>query len=126
MPNTRIIAMSLAILVIGVAFGYALSIAVPYQLPTSTQKPSISLSATTAKAGAQYTATLTGFQANTEIYGLTVNQNPPQTFSAGTTNDKGELTLTANAPGAPGTWPLIACDKDQNILATATLIVTQP
>lgn len=114
--------MSLAILLVGVVLGYSLSIAVPYQLYT--QKPNISLSVTTVKAGSQYNATLTGFKANTEIFGMTVNENPPQLFSAGTTNEKGELTLTANAPKTPGTWPLIACDKDKNILATATLIVT--
>ncbi len=126
MANTRVVAMSLAILVIGVALGYSLSIAVPFQLPTTTPKPNISLSATTVKAGEQYTATLTEFQADTEIFGMTVNENPPQIFSAGTADAKGELTLTANAPETPGTWPLVVCDKDQNILATATLIVTQP
>ena len=126
MANTRIVGMSLAILVVGVVLGYALSIALPYQLPTSTQTPNISLSATTVNAGEQYTATLTGFPANTEIYGITVNENPPQIFSAGTTNENGKLTLTSNAPETSGTWPLIACDKDQNILATATLIVTEP
>ena len=126
MATTRIIAISLAILVVGVAIGYGLSIAVPYQALTSTQKPNISLSATSIKAGEQYTATLTGFTANTEIYGITVNQNPPQIFSAGTSNEKGELTLTTNAPETPGTWPLIACDSNQKILATATLTVTLP
>ncbi len=109
-------------LLVGVALGYGLSMAVPYQL--AGQKPKISLSATSVKAGQQYTATLSGFTANTEIYGMTVNQNPPQIFSAGTTNQNGELALTANAPEVAGIWPLIACDKDSNILATTTLIVT--
>ncbi len=120
--SKRLLAMSLAMLLVGVALGYALSMALPYQL--SGQKPKISLSATSVKAGQQYTVTLSGFSANTEIYGMTVNQNPPQTFSAGTTNQNGELTLTANAPETAGIWPLIACDKDHNILATATLAVT--
>jgi len=124
MANTRIVAIWLAALVIGVALGYGLSVAVPYQLPTSTQTPTISLSADTVNAGEQYTATLTGFPANTEIYGWTVNENPPRMFSAGTTDEKGELELTANAPEIPGTWPLIACDKDQINWATATLNVT--
>jgi hypothetical protein len=124
MANSRIVAMSLAALVIGVALGYGLSIAVPYQLPTSIQKPTISLSANSVKAGEQYTAKLTGFPANTEIYGWTVNENPPRMFSAGTTDEKGELELTPNAPETPGTWPLIACDKDQTNWATATLNVS--
>ena len=123
MANTRVIAMTLAALVIGVALGYALSVAVPYQLPTS-QKPTISLSASSVNVGEQYTATLKGFPANTEIYGWTVNENPPRMFSAGTTDEKGELELTANAPEMPGTWPLIASDKDQINWATATLTVT--
>ncbi|HJW65602.1 MAG TPA: hypothetical protein VJ507_02340 [Candidatus Bathyarchaeia archaeon] len=119
--------MSLIALVLGVALGYALSVAVPYQLPTtSTQKPSISLSETSIKTGEEYTATFTGFPANAEIYGWTVNENPPIKFIIGTANDKGELEVTANAPGTPGIWPLIACDVDQNNWATTTLTVTQP
>ena len=124
MANTRIVAICLAALVIGVALGYGLSIAAPYQLPTSPQTPTISLSADTVKTGEQYTATLKGFPANTEIYGWTVNENPPRMFSAGTTNEKGELELTANAPETPGTWLLIGCDKAQINWATATLNVT--
>ena len=104
MATSRIIAVGLVALVIGVAVGYALSYAVPYQLPTaSTQKPAISLSKDAVKAGEQYTATLTGFPANAEIYGWTVNENPPRMFSVGTANEKGELETTANAPETPGT-----------------------
>jgi len=33
--------------------------------------------------------------------------------------------VTANAPETAGTWPLIACDINQNNWATATLTVTQ-
>ena len=124
MANTRVIAMILAALVVGVALGYALSVAVPYQLPTSPQTPTISLSADTVKTGEQYTATLKGFPANTEIYGWTVNENPPRTFSVGTTNAMGELEVTGNAPETAGTWLLVACDKDQINWATATLNVT--
>ena len=115
MAKTRIIAINLAVLVVGVALGYALSIAVPYELPASTQKPTISLSATSVRAGEQYNATLTGFPANAEIYGLMVNENSLRMFSAGIASGKGELKLTANAPETPGTWALIACAKDQNI-----------
>jgi len=120
--SNRLVVMSLVMLLVGVALGYGLSIAVPYQL--AGQEPKIGLSAASVNAGQQYTATLTGFPANTEIYGMTVNQNPPQTFSAGTTNQNGELTITGNAPDTAGIWPLIACDKNHNILATATLVVT--
>lgn len=124
MSKTRIVGMSIAILLVGVVLGYGLSVAVPYQLPT--QEPRISLSTATARIGEQYTVTLTGFSANTEIYGVTVNENPPRMFLGGTTNPNGELTLTGNAPETSGTWPLIACDQNQNILASATLVVTQP
>ena len=123
MANSRIVAMSLAALVIGVVLGYALSVAVPYQLPTS-QKPTISLSASSVNAGEQYTATLKGFTVNTEIYGWAVNENPPRMFSAGTTDEKGELELTANAPETPGEWLLIGCDEAQINWVTATLTVT--
>ena len=94
------------------------------QLPTATKTPTISLSADTVNAGEQYTSTLTGFPANTEIYGWTVNENPPRTFSVGTTNEKGELEVTGNAPETAGTWLLVACDNAQTNWATATLNVT--
>jgi FlaG/FlaF family flagellin (archaellin) len=123
MATTRLIAVALAALFIGVALGYTLSIAAPYQLPTSIVKPAISLSKSTVAAGEQYTATLTGFPANTEIIGWTVNENPPKTFSAGTTDANGKLVLTGNAPETPGNWPLVACDKDQSNWITTTLQV---
>jgi len=126
MASTRIIALGLVALVIGIAVGYALSIAVPYQLPSTTAKPAIALSKTTVKAGEQYTATLTGFPANTEILGWTVNENPPRTFSAGTTNGNGVLELSGTAPETPGTWLLVASDNAKSTWATATLEVTQP
>lgn len=123
MSNNRFVAMSLALLLVGVAIGYGLSITVPYQVRS--QEPKISLNKTTVTVGEEYTATLSGFPVNTEIFGISVNNDPPQIFSAGTTNLNGQLTLTSNAPPTSGTWPLIACDKNQNILATATLFVTQ-
>jgi hypothetical protein len=123
MATNRIIAVAFAALFIGVALGYALSIAVPYQLPT-TAKPTISLSKTTVAAGEQYTATLTGFPANAEIIGWTVNENPPKSFSAGTTDATGKLVVTGNAPATAGTWPLVACDNNQNNWVTTSLEVT--
>ena len=124
MSRNRTIAFALVFLVIGLAVGYSVSIAVPFQLPSAT--PSITLSENSVKAGAQYTATLNGFPANTEIYGWTVNQNPPQMFSVGTTNANGHLEATSSAPQTPGTYPLIACDKTQTHWATTILTVTQP
>jgi hypothetical protein len=52
-------------LVIGIVMGYPISIVAPHQSTTS--KPSISLSSHSVKAGELYTATLTGFPANTII-----------------------------------------------------------
>ena len=124
LSKNRVNAMIVLTLIVGLAVGYSLSIALPYQLPP--KKPAISLSVNPVKAGDNYTATITGFPANTEIYGWTVNQNPPQMFSAGTTDATGKLVTTASAPQTPGTWPLIACDKSQSTWATTTLTVTTP
>jgi hypothetical protein len=127
MATARIITVGFVALFIGITLGYALSVAAPYQLqPASANKPAVSLSKTSVKTGEQYTATLTGFPANTEIYGWTVNQNPPSKFSAGTTDGQGTLVLTANAPETAGTWLLVGCDKDQNNWVTTTLEVTSP
>jgi hypothetical protein len=126
MATNRIIMTTAIALIIGIAIGYAFSFAVPYQLPTSTRKPTIIIDKETVKAGDQITATLTGFPANTEIIGWTVNEDPPRMFSAGTTNANGELEVTGNAPSIAGTWPMIACDKDEKNWATTSLIVTEP
>jgi hypothetical protein len=125
MGSNRTIVMAVAALLVGLAVGYSLSVVAPYQLPTST-KPAIALSKNTVNVGEQYTATLTGFPANTEIIGWTVNENPPKSFSAGTTDSTGKLEVTGNAPATAGTWPLIACDKAQDNWVTTTLDVTQP
>jgi len=117
-----VIAFTLLGLVIGLAVGYSISIAMPYQ--PSSQKTSISLSSNSVKAGEQYTATLTGFPANTEIYGWTVNQNVSVCFTAGTTDANGKLVVTGNAPQTVGTLPLVACDKTETIWAATALTVT--
>jgi len=118
-----VVAFTLLGLVIGVAIGYSISIAVPYQL--SAQKPSISLSSHSVKAGGQYTATLTGFPANTEIDGWTVNQNVNTCFAAGTTDASGKLVVTGDAPQTVGTLPLVACDKSESVWAATYLTVTK-
>ena len=110
-------------LVVGLAVGYSISIVVPYQ--SNAQKPSISLSSNSVKAGEQYTATLTGFPAKTEIYGWTVNQNVSICFTAGTTDSNGKLVVSANAPQTAGTLPLVACNKDETIWAATALTVTK-
>jgi hypothetical protein len=116
-----VIAFTLIGLVIGLVIGYSISIVVPFQSPA---KPSISLSSRTVKAGEQYTATLTGFPANTEIYGWTVNQNVSVCFTAGTTDANGKLVVSANAPMTVGTLPLVACNKAETIWAAIALTVT--
>lgn len=117
-----VIAFTVLGLVIGLAVGYAISIALPFQ--SAAQKPSISLSSNSVKSGGQYTATLTGFPANTEIYGWTVNQNVSVCFTAGTTDANGKLVVSANAPQTVGTLPLVACDITQTIWAATALTVT--
>ncbi len=121
MNGSRVIAFVLIALVIGLAVGYSVSIVLPYQ---SSQKPSITLSPLSLNPGENYTATLTGFPANTVIYGWTVNQNPPSCFVAGTTDSHGKLVVSACAPAAAGTWPLVACDKSQTHWAVSYVTVT--
>lgn len=122
MNRNGVIGVTLLGLVIGLAVGYSMSIAVPFQSPA--QKPSISLSSHSVKAGEQYTATLTGFPANTEIDGWTVNQNVSVCFAAGTTDANGKLVASANAPQTVGSLPLVACDKSETIWAATYLTVT--
>ena len=123
MNRRSVIAFALLFLVIGLAVGYSISIVVPYQ---STAKPSISLSSNSVKTGAQFTATVTGFPANTEIYGWTVNQQTPTCFVMGTTDENGKLVVSADAPTTPGTMPLVACNKAETIWAVTSLTVTHP
>lgn len=123
MNRNGVIGFVILALVIGLAVGYAISVAVPFKSPAS--KPSIALSSNSVKSGAQYTATLTGFPANTEIYGWTVNQNVSVCFSAGTTDANGKLVVSANAPQTVGTLPLVACNKDETIWAATALTVTK-
>jgi hypothetical protein len=117
-----LIAFTLLGLVIGLVVGYSISIAVPYQ--STAQKPFITLNSHSVKAGEQYTASLTGFPANTEIDGWTVNQNVSICFTAGTTDANGKLVVSANAPLTVGTLPLVACDKTETIWAATYLTVT--
>lgn len=121
LSRNGVVAFTLLGLVIGLVVGYSISIAVPFQSPA---KPSISLSSNSVKAGGQYTATLTGFPANIEIYGWTVNQNVSVCFTAGTTDANGKLVVSANAPQTVGTLPLVACDKTETIWVATSLTVT--
>ncbi|MGA2682424.1 MAG: hypothetical protein ABSF44_11580 [Candidatus Bathyarchaeia archaeon] len=123
MNRNGVIGFTLLALVIGLAVGYSISIVVPFQSAAS--KPSISLSSNSVKSGGQYTATLTGFPANTGIYGWTVNQNVSVCFAAGTTDANGKLVVSANAPQTVGTLPLVACNKDETIWAATALTVTK-
>ena len=109
-------------LVVGLAVGYSISIALPFQ--STAQKPSILLSSNSVKAGELYTATLTGFPAKTEIYGWTVNQQVSVCFTAGTTDANRKLVVSANAPQTVGTLPLVACNKAETIWAATSLTVT--
>lgn len=126
MAATRVIALCLVALVVGVAIGYALPYALPFAMPSAQAKPAISLSADTVKTGEEYTAEFSGFPANTEIYGWTVNEEPPRKFEVGTTDANGKLEVTVNAPQTPGDWLLVACDGAETNWATAKLTVTEP
>ena len=110
MISKRIFAVGLIALVVGLSAGYSVPLIVP---SLQTSNPTITLSATTVKTGEQYTATLSGFSANTEIYGWVVNENPPRSFLAGTTDGNGKLVLRSNAPQTPGQWLLCGSDKSQ-------------
>jgi hypothetical protein len=116
-----VIGFALLGVVIGLVVGYSISIILPYQPVT---KQAISLSSNSIKAGTQYTATLSGFPANTNIYGWTVNQETPTCFNAGTTDANGKLVVSADAPATTGTFPLIACDESETIWAVTTIVVT--
>lgn len=119
MVSKQIFAVGLIALVIGLSVGYSVPLVI---LPQQT-KPTITLSATTAKAGDQYTATLSGFPANSEIYGWTVNENPPRSFLAGITDGNGNLVLSSYAPQTAGQWLLCASNKDQTSWANTLLNV---
>ena len=120
MVSTKILAVGLIALIIGLSVGYSAPLAFTSLQPS---QPTITLSATTVKPGEQYTATLSGFSANTEIYGWVVNENPPRSFLAGTTDGNGKLVLTSNAPQTPGQWLLCGSDKAQNSWVNALLNV---
>ncbi len=124
MSKKSVIAFTLLGLVIGLVAGYFASTVLPYQTATA-QTPNISLSSNSVASGANYTATLTGFPANTIIYGWTVNENPPSCFTAGTTDANGKLVLSACAPAAAGSWPLVACDESQTHWAVTSMTVTK-
>lgn len=111
----------LGIALIAVVAGFALGYFMPYPCSVT---PSLSLASDSVAAGAQYTVKLSGFPANTDVYGWVVNENPPRTFKAGTTNAQGELTVTGEAPLTSGKWPLVACDENYQHWATAILTVT--
>ena len=119
MVSKQIFAVGLIALVIGLSVGYSVPLVV---LPQQSE-PTITLSATTVKASGQYTATLSGFPANSEIYGWTVNENPPRSFLAGTTDGNGNLVLPSYAPQTPGQWLLCASNKDQTSWANTLLNV---
>jgi hypothetical protein len=110
----------LGIALIAVIAGFALGYFMPH--PASVT-PTLSLSATSVAAGTQYSVKLSGFPANTDIYGWAVNENPPRAFEVGTTNAQGELTVTGEAPQTSGKWPLVACDENYQYWATAMLTV---
>jgi len=118
--GSRAAALILIALVIGLIVGYSVSIVIPYQ---STQKPGITVSPVSLSSGANFTVTLTGFPANTVIYGWTVNQDPPSCFVVGTTDANGKLVSSACAPAAAGMWPLVACDKSQTHWAVTYMTV---
>lgn len=117
MKSTYVLGVALIAVLAGIAVGYFVS-------NFALKKPTLSLGTASVAAGAQFTVTLSGFPANIVIYGWTVNENPPRTFTAGTTNAQGELTVTGNAPQTTGNWPLVACDENYQYWAMAVLTVT--
>lgn len=113
----QLLSVALLALAVGVALGYFIAKSAP-------SNPSIRLSSASVQRGTQYSAVLSGFPANTDIYGWTVNENPPRAFEAGTTDAQGALTLTGYAPQTPGTWLLCASDGNNEYWAETILAVT--
>lgn len=113
-----LVAVALIALVIGLAAGYFIS------RPASS--PTIGLSSSSVTAGAQFTTMLSGFPANTDVYGWAFDNSPPRTFKAGTTDAQGNLNTTGNAPTTPGTYLLCASDKENEYWAQTILTVTSP
>jgi len=117
MRTVRLLGVAIIALFVGIAIGYF----IPRPAPV---KPTITLSAASVTKGTEYTVTLSGFPANTDIYGWVVNENPPRTFKAGTTDDQGKLQLTGYALQTPETWILCASDQSNQYWASAALTVT--
>lgn len=112
------VAVALVSLLVGAAGGAM------YMQVTVRPTPTMTLTASTVQAGKPFTVQLSGFPANTEIYGWTVNEDDPRTFSAGVTDSQGKLEATGNAPLVTGQYPLVACDEDYKYSAMAVLTVT--
>lgn len=113
-----LIGVAIIALLIGVGVG-------SFLLPTAKPTPTMTLSSNSATKGAALNATLSGFPANINIYGWSVNENPPRTWLVGTTDTNGRLTVSGYAPNATGLWPMVACDENYQNWATAMLNVTQ-
>ncbi len=114
----------IASLLVVALIALAVGIFIGYLIPTSATNPAITLSASSVQRGTQYSVTLSGFPANMDIYGWTVNQEPPMTFLAGTTDASGKLSLNSSAPQTPGNWLLCASDANNEYWAQAVLTVT--
>lgn len=112
------VAVALVCLLAGAAVGAM------YMQLTLRPTPALTLSASSVQAGNPFTVKLSGFPADTEIYGWTCNEVEPRTFSAGVTDSQGSLELTGNAPLVSGEYPLVACDEDYKYWAMAVLTVT--
>ncbi len=112
----RLAVVAVVAVVIGVFVGYLI------WRPGLT--PTMALSTSSVQKGAQYSVTLSGFPASTDIYGWVVNEAVPRTFKAGTTDANGQLTLTGNAPQTAGNWLLCASDVNNDYWAEAVLTVT--
>ncbi len=113
-----LVAVALIALVIGLAVGYF--------IPRPSSSPTIGLSASSVTAGTQFTAMISGFPANVDVYGWAFDKSPPTMFKAGTTDAQGNLNTTGNAPTTPGTYLLCASDKENEYWAQTILTVTSP
>lgn len=119
--TTRLAVMAIIAFLAGIAIGIGAEMYMQIGFPPN---PKMTLATDSVQAGKSFTVQLSGFPANTEIYGWTTNENPPRTFTVGTTDSQGKLEITGNAPQTPGEWILIACDKDYQYWAFGTLTVT--
>lgn len=113
---------SIAPLVGGLGAGFAIGFIIPTVMGGHS---SVKISPNPVAKNATFTSTITGFPANTVLYGVaTINATPWTVFEAGMTDGSGNLVASATAPSVAGTFPMIVFSTvGPKIAVTALTIV---